>query len=130
MAAMVLLVVALGCALGGGARHAVNELIGPPADGFPWATLVENLTGALLLALAVVWIRVRHPHRPLLGPFLGAGVLGGYTTFSTFGADTRLLLADGDGGMAAAYIAATLVGGYLAVRAGARIGRGLVGEVA
>ncbi|MCU0260028.1 MAG: CrcB family protein [Ilumatobacteraceae bacterium] len=125
---MVLIVVALGGALGGGARYAVSELIGPPGGGFPWATLVENLTGALLLALAVTWIRVRHPHRHLLGPFLGAGVLGGYTTFSTFAADTRLLLADGDGGIAGAYLVATLAGGYLAVRVGARVGRTLVGQ--
>jgi fluoride exporter len=127
MAPMVLVVVALGGALGASLRWSLNELIGPAAGGFPWATLVENVSGSLVLGLVVVVLRARWPHRHLVGPFLGAGVLGGYTTFSTFSADARLLLAAGDVALALAYVGVTLAAGIAAVRLGAALGRSWVG---
>jgi fluoride exporter len=124
---MVLVVVALGGAIGASLRWWVAEAVGPTGSGFPWATLVENVTGSLALAFVVVVLRARWPHRHLVGPFLGAGVLGGYTTFSTFSADARLLLASGDAGLAAVYVAATVAAGLAAIRVGAAVGRAVVG---
>ncbi len=59
----------------------------------------------------------------LIRPFLGVGVLGGYTTFSTYMLDARTLLAEGRPWVALAYVAATLVTGLLAVWAGVVVGR-------
>jgi CrcB protein len=123
---MVVIVVALGGAIGASLRWSVNELFGPTGSGFPWSTFVENVSGSLVLALVVVVVRVRWPHRRLVAPFLGAGVLGGYTTFSTFSADTRLLVASGDAGLALLYVGCTLAAGLAAIRVGAAVGRTLV----
>jgi CrcB protein len=100
-------VVSIGGGLGSVARYALSRLITDPRDGFPVATLVTNLVGCLLLGLLVVAVtEVWRPH-PLLRPALGTGVLGGFTTFSTFAFETRGL----SFGLASGYIAASLVGG-------------------
>lgn len=89
----VMLVVAAGGAIGGAGRYLLTLAL--PSAGFPWATLVENVLGCFLLgALIVFLLDVWAPHR-YLRPFLGVGVLGGFTTFSAYTAETRaLLLAD------------------------------------
>jgi fluoride exporter len=103
----VVAVVALGGGLGSVARYGLSRLITAAPDGFPLATLVTNLVGALLLGILVVAVtEVWQPHR-LVRPALGTGVLGGFTTFSTFAVDARGLSV----GVAAGYVAATLVGG-------------------
>ena len=61
------------------------------------------------------------PARRLVRPFLGTGVLGGFTTFSTYALDTRTLLAGGRPGLAAAYLGGTLLLGLVAVVAGLRL---------
>ena len=89
----VLGVIAAGGALGSVARWAVGEALPAGSHGFPWSTFVENCTGAFALgALMVLVLDVWPPHR-YLRPFLGVGVLGGYTTFSTYMLDARDLLA-------------------------------------
>lgn len=102
----------LGGALGAVLRWAVSEAI-PHDGGFPWATFAVNVAGAFLLALlpAVAAVR-RHPVLPVL---LGPGVLGGFTTLSTFSEETRALVADGSAGTAAGYVLATLAVGAAAV---------------
>jgi CrcB protein len=106
--------VALGGALGGGARYALNQAL-PRGDGFPWATFTENVTGCFLLAvLMVVLLEVLPPMR-YARPFLGVGVLGGFTTFSTYTADTRALLASGQAGIALAYLLGSVMAGLVAV---------------
>ncbi|GAA4678250.1 fluoride efflux transporter FluC [Phytohabitans rumicis] len=105
----VLAAVAAGGALGAAARYGV---------GLAWphflATLVVNVTGCLLIgALA----ELSPPHR-LARPFLGTGVLGGYTTFSTYAVETRTLLADGRPWTAAAYVVGTLIAALAAVQLG------------
>ena len=123
----VLAVVSLGGALGSLGRWAVSRAL-PHAPGeFPWATAVENLSGALLLGvLMAVVLQVASPGR-YLRPFLGVGVLGGYTTFSAYMLDTRTLLATGHLPAALCYLLGTLVGGLAAVWAGVVAGRGLAG---
>lgn len=114
--------VAAGGALGGLARYALNRLL-PSSAGFPWATFTENVLGCLLLgALMVYLVEVRPPSR-YARPFLGVGVLGGFTTFSTFTEEIRALLADGRAGLAAAYLAGSLFAGMVATVAGIALAR-------
>jgi fluoride exporter len=107
-------------AVGGGAgsvlRYELSRAVHPAGNGFPTATLVINLVGALLLgALIVAVIEVWRPHH-LVRPLLGTGLLGGFTTFSTFAVETRNL----SFGVAALYVATTLIGGLLLAAAGMR----------
>jgi CrcB protein len=122
-----LLAVGAGGALGGGARYALLLLAPHGATGFPWATLTANVTGSFAMGvLAVLVSRAARPHR-LVRPFLGVGVLGGFTTFSTYAVDTLGLTGSGAPGTALAYMAATLVGALAAVWAGAALTRALTG---
>lgn len=106
--------VSLGGMIGSGARYGLGVLWPHPPRGFPWATLVTNVSGCLLIGVLMVLIA----ERPLLRPFLGVGVLGGYTTFSTYVVDVQVSRP----GVGLAYLAATLVGALLAVWAGAEAG--------
>jgi CrcB protein len=113
-----LVVVAAGGALGAVARYGLGVAWPVPAGGFPWVTLVVNLAGcAALGALMELLADLTAPHR-LLRPFLGTGVLGGFTTFSTYAVQTRQLLDAGRPGTAAAYVVGTLAGALLAVWCG------------
>jgi CrcB protein len=122
----VLLVIAAGGALGSLGRWALAEAF-PHGEGHvAWGTFVANVTGALLLGvLMVLVLDVWPPHR-YVRPFLGVGVLGGYTTFSTYMLDTRALLASGEVPTALTYLFGTLLCGLAAVWAGIALTRGLV----
>ena len=85
----------------------------PTGPGFPWTTFAINVTGALALALLPALAAVRR--RPILTAALGPGLLGGYTTLSTYAEQGRSLLADGRGGLAAAYLLGTLAACLVAV---------------
>ena len=98
-------------------RHAVGEWL-PPADGdLPWATLLVNVTGAVLLAWLVARVGdVR------LRALVGSGLLGGFTTMSAFSSETAELAGDAPG-VAVIYVVLTLVlglGGAAVVAAAAR----------
>jgi CrcB protein len=113
------LAVALGGALGALARVIVDAAL--PVSmlgGFPISTLLVNLTGAF--ALAVLMARV---HDPLVRAGVGTGMLGAWTTFSALAVQTVALIEVAPV-RSVAYIAATLIGGVLAVRLGARGARG------
>jgi CrcB protein len=113
--------VAAGGALGALARWGVGETLPHDPGGFPWATLLVNVSGCLLIGVLMVLVVELWPRRVLLRPFVGTGVLGGYTTFSTCVLDTRSLLAAGRAGTAAAYLGGSLLLGLLAVVAGLRL---------
>jgi CrcB protein len=84
----VLLAIAAGGALGSVARYGLSVAIPHARGAFAVATLVTNALGCLLIGvLMAVLTTVERPH-PLLRPFLGVGILGGFTTFSTFVTDT------------------------------------------
>ncbi|GAB2487328.1 fluoride efflux transporter CrcB [Nocardiopsis aegyptia] len=120
-----LLAIAAGGALGGSARYALLLLVPHTGAGFPWATFSANVTGSFAMGvLAVLVSRAVRPHR-LVRPFLGVGVLGGFTTFSTYAVDTLGLVGAGTAGTALVYLAATLVGALAAVWAGAALARAL-----
>jgi len=78
---MLLPVIALGGMLGASARHAL-ELWWPASPGdWPWATLAANVSGCVLIGMLMVQVVEIGRTHPLLRPFLGVGLLGGYTTF-------------------------------------------------
>ncbi|MEU3402721.1 CrcB family protein [Streptomyces sp. NPDC006670] len=117
--------VAAGGALGACARYAVALLWPAAAEGFPWATFWTNVAGCALIGVLMALISEagrRSPH-PLLRPFAGTGVLGGFTTFSTYATDFSRLLDAGRAGLALAYAGLTLVGALGAVWAAASLTR-------
>ncbi len=117
------LAVASGGALGALARYGV-ELGGDVGrHGFQWPTLVVNASGAFLLGLVYTLLAERVRPTPYLRAFLAIGFLGAYTTFSTWTAETALLVRDGAVWMAAGYTLATVVAGLVAVVGGMAVGR-------
>ena len=112
-------VVAAGGVVGSEARYGLSLLqAGPP--GWPWVTFAENVSGCLLIGvLMAVILEMTAPHR-LLRPFLGVGVLGGYTTFSAYAVDLQHLLVDERYATALFYLFGTPVAALVAVWFGAR----------
>ncbi|MCD2192722.1 fluoride efflux transporter CrcB [Actinomycetospora endophytica] len=116
-------VVAAGGALGALARWGIGLAWPAPHGSFPTATLLINVVGCLLMGVLVVHVaEVREAH-PLVRPFLGVGVLGGFTTFSTFAVDTQQLLVGGHLGVALGYLAATVLGSVGAAALGLTLAR-------
>ncbi|MBS1878879.1 MAG: fluoride efflux transporter CrcB [Actinobacteria bacterium] len=90
----------------------------PPDPGtWPWPTFAVNLLGALLIGYFFALFR-DHPEESLHHPFLATGVCGTLTTFSTMQLELYGLVDEGEAGLAAGYLAATLVVGYLLLRIG------------
>jgi fluoride exporter len=113
-------VVALGGALGSLGRWAVGVAAPHQAGGFPWDTLGVNVSGAFAAGMLTAFLVARPGAHRLAGPFVGVGLLGGWTTFSAFAVDVVALTSAGREPVAAAYLAATLVLGVGAVPAGMR----------
>ncbi len=120
----VLLAVALGGALGSLARYGADRLIERRSFSiFPWSTFTINATGCLLIGVVIAALADRHHTPTWIRTGLVMGVLGGYTTFSTFAQEGLSLFEDGKGGVALAYMLGSVAIGLLAVYAGARLGR-------
>ncbi|MEU6308736.1 fluoride efflux transporter CrcB [Streptomyces chartreusis] len=113
--APVVAVVAAGGALGATARYALALWWPAQPGGFPWATFWTNVVGCAVMGVFMVIItEVPAAHR-LVRPFFGTGVLGGFTTFSTYAVDIQRLVDDGHPRTGLAYLAATLVAALTAV---------------
>jgi CrcB protein len=107
--------VAVGGVLGAEARYGLGVLAPHSPHQFPWTTLVINVLGCLLIGVLMgVLGRQADPPR-LARPFLGTGILGGFTTFSTFSVDVDTLAHHGRWGVAVAYLVATAVLCFVAV---------------
>lgn len=118
-----LLSVAVGGALGAMARYGVGGWIQSlTRSGFPWGTLVINVTGSLALGFLVVWLQATAA-APELRAFLTIGVLGGFTTFSTLSYEAVAMLQDGDLARAAMYALGSLALGLLGALGGAALGQ-------
>ncbi len=117
------LVVALGGVLGALARWGVSLGLPHAPGAWPWATVTVNLTGCLAIGVLLAVLLARYPGHPWLRPFLATGVLGGYTTFSTFAVDAVVLVEAGRWPVAAAYLLVSVLGGLAAVVVGLLLGR-------
>ncbi|MFC3502671.1 fluoride efflux transporter FluC [Micromonospora krabiensis] len=126
--AAVLAAIAAGGVLGALARAGLQAAFPHGPTGFPGATLGINVTGCLLIGVLMAVLRHHDGGPPLARPFLGVGILGGFTTFSTYVVDIRQALGAGAPGVALAYLAATLLGALLAVWAGDTLTERLLGR--
>ncbi|MEV4412443.1 fluoride efflux transporter CrcB [Catellatospora sp. NPDC049609] len=122
----VLAAVSAGGVLGALARYAVGLAVPPSPTGFPWGIFGVNVSGCLLIGVLMVLVTEVWPGHRLLRPFLGTGVLGGYTTFSTYTVDIVRLIESGAGAVAAAYLVGTLLIALPAVYGGTVVTRWLV----
>jgi len=128
------LYVAAGGAAGSWLRYLTGRLwtqaIGPvAASAFPWATLTVNVAGSLAMGLLAGWL-ARHgsPHGASGESWrllLGVGLLGGFTTFSSFSLEFALLVERGTIGLAAGYAALSLIAGFAGLFAGLYLMRAL-----
>ncbi|MEV5150203.1 fluoride efflux transporter CrcB [Streptomyces sp. NPDC052727] len=124
--APVITVVAAGGALGAVARYGASRLWPTAAGAFPWTTLAVNAAGcAVIGAFMVVITEVWSAHR-LVRPFFGTGVLGGFTTFSTYSVDIQQLVQSGHARTGLAYLAATPLAALAAVWLAAAATRRLI----
>jgi CrcB protein len=117
---------ALGGALGALARWALGAALPHSPGAWPWSTLLVNLAGCLLIGALLAVLLARFPRSPWLRPFLAVGVLGGFTTFSTFAVDVVVMSREDRAPLAVAYVVASVLGGVLAVVVGLLLGRAAV----
>jgi len=108
--------VCLGGAIGSGARYLASMAF------VPYGTLVVNLVGSFVMGAAIEFLRPGD-----LRVFVAAGILGGFTTYSSFNEETLLLMRTGEWGTATMNVAATLVGCFVAGAAGLWVARALRG---
>ena len=123
----VLAVIAAGGALGALARHGMQVALPNGPTGFPWATFLVNVSGCLLIGVLMVVITEVRPAHRLVRPFLGVGVLGGYTTFSAYAVDVQRAVAARAPVTGLVYLAATMAAALLAVAGGMWLTRRLAG---
>ena len=104
------LIVFIGGGIGTAIRHGVNIGIGRLlGGGFPFATALINVTGSFIMGLVVAYFTFKGHGTQSWRLFLTTGILGGYTTFSTFSLDTALLYERGEVGLAALYVLLSVV---------------------
>jgi fluoride exporter len=115
--------VAVGGVVGSLGRYAVGTALPHQPGTFPWATFAVNVSGAFAMGLLVAYLVDRPGAHRLARPFVGVGVLGGWTTFSAFAVDVVQLGANQHVQVALLYVSATFVLGTLAVAAGSGVGQ-------
>lgn len=117
--------VAAGGALGATARYAATRVWPTPPGAFLWTILMVNLVGCAVIGVFLVLVtEVLAPH-PLARPFFGTGVLGGFTTFSTYATDVRYLFDAGRPAPALVLLGLTPVAALAVVWTAAAATRGL-----
>jgi CrcB protein len=121
-------------AVGGGAGawlryfvdHAWTRAIGPvAASAFPWATLTVNVVGSFAMGLLAGWLARYGSHGEAWRLLLGVGVLGGFTTFSSFSLEFALMVERGTPGLAALYVGISLAAGFAGLFAGLMLMRAI-----
>ena len=119
----VLAAIAVGGSIGAFARYEAGLHWPARTGSFPTTTFVINTSGALLIGLFLVLIVERWSSPRLARPFVCVGVLGAWTTMSTFATETDLLVRDGHTATALAYVLCTIAAGLTATWLGMSVGR-------
>jgi len=109
--------VIVGGIIGAEARYELAAAAPHTSDGFPWSTVYTNVIGCFCLGILMSLLgQLTSPHR-LVRPFVGIGILGGFTTFSTFSVDAERLIEHHRAGIAGLYVLCTLFAAAAAVAA-------------
>jgi CrcB protein len=124
---LVLAVIAAGGVIGSLARYGLLYAFPHPPGRFAWAAFAINVSGCLIIGMLMVIITEARPAHRLARPFLATGVLGGYTSFSTYVVDTQRALLAGAPEVALLYAAGTVAAAVAAAWAGIRVTRALTG---
>lgn len=121
-----LLLVGAGGALGAMARYWVGTLVGHAYRGpFPYATFMVNILGSLIMGLVVGYLaRFTPAGQGWLRLFIAVGILGGFTTFSSFSLEAALLIERGNLGLSFVYVLSSVVAGIIALFIGLFVMRG------
>ena len=121
---MLYLIVFLGAGIGGAMRHGVNvgaaKLLG---SEFPFGTLIVNVLGSFIMGLFAGYFAYRSGVPQHVRLFLTTGILGGFTTFSTFSLDAAVLIERHSYGAAVGYVAGSVVAGLVALFLGLAVFR-------
>ena len=117
-----LVAIAVGGGIGSVARYLLSAAF-PAGTGFPWAILAVNVSGCFVLGLLMVYLLEVWPPRRFLRPFLAVGLLGGYTTFSTYAGGVMTLLIGRAPALAGSYALSSVVAALVAVWLGMRAAR-------
>lgn len=115
--------ISVGGAAGALARYGLIEAFPHRPGAFAWATLAINVTGCALIGVLMVLITEVWRAHPLVRPLLGVGVLGGFTTFSTYVVDAQRGVEAGAAAVALGYLALTPITALIAVFVGVRLTR-------
>ena len=121
----IILAVAIGGAVGSLLRYFVASAIQQPTMQFPWGIFVVNISGGFIMGVIVELSALKLQISPEVRAFLTVGILGGYTTFSTFSLDSALLIQRGAYMTAAGYIIGSTVLSITALFAGLALVRAL-----
>jgi CrcB protein len=124
------LLVFLGAGIGGALRHGVNLGCARYCGvAFPWGTLTVNVAGSFIMGALAAWLAFKAGEgwRQPLRLFLATGILGGFTTFSAFSLDAVMIWERGEAGLAAAYVAASVILSIAGLVAGLALVRAVAG---
>ena len=117
--------VAMGGAVGSVARYFVAQLQSPSWTGFPYGIFLVNVSGGFIMGVLVELMALRFSVSPEVRAFLTTGVLGGYTTFSTFSLESALLIQKGAMVNATAYVVGSAILSIVALFCGLWVIRAL-----
>ena len=118
-----IIAVGAGSFIGGIARYLVSLAMKGISKGFPWATVLVNLIGCLIIGLLWGFLSRNASESTSWGLFLTVGLCGGFTTFSTFSKEALTMLQTGQIWGFASYIAISILAGIALVAIGYYIGR-------
>jgi CrcB protein len=119
MRGMILAAVGVGGAIGAMARYLIAGWVQSPAwNGFPYGIFIVNVTGGFVMGVLIEGMALKFNVSPVTRAFLTTGILGGYTTFSTFSLEAAMLIERHAYGQATAYIAGSALLSILALFAG------------
>ena len=125
----VLAVIATGGMLGASARYAIARWLPTHAGDFPWATFWTNVCGSFVLGVLLIVLIERFPPTRYIRPFLTTGIIGAFTTMSTYSVETALLIKASHRLTAVVYGVGSLVVGLGLAALGIAVGRRAGGDV-